>query len=87
MQAQMRMIHSLLEHRFTPDWSDATCAQRAYDDHNAAVRAAIPAERLLEWQPGDGWQPIAAALGVAVPDEPFPHANSTDEFRAMVGLA
>jgi hypothetical protein len=21
-----------------------------------------------------------------VPDEPFPHVNTTDEFRAMVGL-
>ena len=24
--------------------------------------------------------------GVAVPDEPFPHANNKEEFRAMVGL-
>jgi hypothetical protein len=86
MQAQMRMILSLFEHRFTPDWSDATCAQRAYDAHNAEVRSAVPKERLVEWQPGDGWEPIASALGVAVPDEPFPHTNSTADFRAMVGL-
>jgi hypothetical protein len=50
------------------------------------VRAAIPKERLVEWQPGNGWEPLAAALGVAVPDEPFPHANKKEEFRAMVGL-
>ncbi|TMK82221.1 MAG: sulfotransferase family protein, partial [Actinobacteria bacterium] len=41
---------------------------------------------LLEWQPGDGWAPLCEALGVAVPDDPFPHVNSTAEFRAMAGL-
>ena len=45
-----------------------------------------PAERLVEWQPGDGWEPICNALGVAVPSEPFPHVNTTDEFRLMLGL-
>ena len=86
LQAQMRMILCVLARRFTPDWSDAASAQRAYDEHNAAVRASIPKERLVEWQPGDGWEPLAAALGVAVPDEPFPHANKKEEFRALVGL-
>jgi hypothetical protein len=46
------------------------------------VRATAPPDRLLDWHPGDGWEPICHALGVAVPDEPFPHVNSTDEFRA-----
>ncbi len=86
LQAHMEMILSLLERRFTTEWSDPTAAQRAYDEHNAAVRAAIPAARLVEWQPGDGWEPLAHALGVAVPDEPFPHENTKDEFRARAGL-
>jgi Sulfotransferase domain len=42
----------------------------------------VPAGRLVEWRPGDGWEPICTALRVAVPDEPFPHVNSTEEFRA-----
>jgi hypothetical protein len=46
----------------------------------------VPADRLLEWSPGDGWEPICNALALAVPDEPFPHANSADEFRMMAGL-
>ena len=25
-------------------------------------------------------------LGVAVPDEPFPHVNTTNDFRSMAGL-
>ncbi len=86
LQAQMTMIHTLLERRFTPGWSDAETAQAAYDAHNATVRATVPKDRLVDWQAGDGWEPICAALSIPVPDAPFPHVNKTDEFRAMVGL-
>ena len=58
----------------------------AYDAHVAAVRAEIPAERLFEYQPGDGWGPLCAALGLEVPDEPFPHTNTTSEFRDVAGM-
>ncbi len=86
MAAQMKMITSIFEKRFTPDWADAAAAQLAYERHNEAVRAGVPTEHLVEWQPGDGWEPLCNALSVPVPDVPFPHANTTDEFRAMVGL-
>jgi len=85
LRAQMHMILGLFD-RFTPAWNDADAAQRAYDAHNAHVRATVPSDRLVEWQPGDGWEPLCAALGVPVPAEPFPHVNTTDEFRAMTGL-
>jgi len=65
---------------------DEASAIAAYERHNADVRATAPADRLLEWHPGDGWTPLCAALGLEVPDEPFPHVNSTAEFRAMAGL-
>jgi hypothetical protein len=77
---------ALFEKTFTPAWTDEQEARRAYDAHNAAVRAAVPAERLVEWQAGDGWEPICNALDIAVPAEPFPHVNTTDEFRKMTGL-
>jgi hypothetical protein len=87
LQAQGRMVAGLFE-RFTPEWSnaDGAAARRAYDEHNANVRATVPATRLVDWQPGDGWEPICRALDVPVPDEPFPHVNTTDDFRAMLGL-
>ena len=83
---QQRMAVAMLTKTFTANWSDENEAKRAYEAHNAAVRAAVPSKRLVDWQPGDGWEPICAALAVPVPDEPFPHVNTTDEFRAMVGL-
>jgi len=67
---------------FDPNWRDRDAALAAYERHNAAVRAEVPRDRLVEWQPGDGWEPLCAALDVPVPDEPFPHTNTTEEFRA-----
>jgi hypothetical protein len=70
----------------TPDWQDEDAAKAAYERHNDEVRAAVPADRLLEWRPGDGWEPICSALDVPVPAEPFPHVNTTADFRAMAGF-
>jgi len=64
-----------------PDWPDAAQVKTAYVAHNDAVRATVPTERLFEYQPGDGWGPLCAALNVPEPDEPFPHTNTTEEFN------
>jgi hypothetical protein len=81
-----RMWQEIAARTFTERYLEREPAIAAYEAHNAAVRAEIPASRLVEWQPGDGWEPLCAALGVPVPDEPFPHANSTEDFRAMARL-
>lgn len=82
---QHRMVQAMFD-RFTPKWREEGPAKAAFEAHNAAVRAGVSADRLVEWQPGDGWGPLCDALGVAVPDTPFPHTNSTEDFRAMIGL-
>ncbi len=83
---QQSMALDMLTKRFTPHWMDEDEAKAAFVAHNEAVRAAIPKERLVEWQPGDGWEPICNALGLPVPDEPYPHVNTTSDFRVMTGL-
>jgi hypothetical protein len=52
--------------------------------HNAAVKAAIPPERLLVYEVSDGWAPLCGFLGVPVPAEPFPVSNTRDSFRARL---
>jgi Sulfotransferase domain len=86
VRAQMNMAMDMLTKTFTPKWRDETEAKRAFEQHNADVRASVPADRLIDYRPGDGWQPICDKLGLPVPSEPFPHVNTTDEFRAMVGM-
>lgn len=53
---------------------------RAYVAHNAAVKAAIPASRLLVYQVRDGWGPLCQFLDVPEPAEPFPRTNHRAEF-------
>jgi hypothetical protein len=51
-----------------------------YNAHNAEVQALVPAQQLLTFDPADGWEPLCAFLGVAVPDGPYPRTNTTQEF-------
>lgn len=71
---------------FTPDFLDRDALIAAVEAWNADVRASAPADRLLVWKTGDGWEPICAALDLPVPDEPFPHINTTEQFRTDAGL-
>ncbi len=77
-------MNARLQRRFAHDWDDPATAMATYDAHLAEVRATIAPDRLVEYQPGDGWAPLCAALGVDEPDEPFPHVNSTEEFTARM---
>jgi hypothetical protein len=84
--AQKAMALDMFKNTFTENWLDETEAKRAYEAHNADVRASVPAAQLIDYRPGDGWELICEKLGLPVPSDPFPHVNTTDEFRAMVGM-
>jgi hypothetical protein len=75
-----QMIHDMFESRFTSRIDDKASAIAAYEKHNADVLRRVPKHRLLEYQPGMGWEPLCKALGVPVPSEPYPHTNTTEEF-------
>ena len=66
------MVRALFANRFTIELDDEAAALAAFEAHYAAVRATVPADRLLEWTVADGWGPLCAALDVPVPDDPFP---------------
>ncbi len=68
------------------DTEDREELMAGYERWLSTVRAEVAPERLVEWQPGDGWDPICRALGVPVPDLAFPHENSTADYRARAQL-
>jgi hypothetical protein len=76
------MVRALFRERWGADFADRDASIAAFNAHNARVRREVPAERLLVWQAGDGWAPLCEALGVAIPAEPFPRANTREDFRA-----
>jgi len=84
------MIKQMFSTRFTAGWADPDAAKAAFTAHAERVREEVPPERLIEWRTGEGWEPICAGLGLAVPDTPFPHENASGDFaenveRAMEG--
>jgi hypothetical protein len=64
----------------TIQWDNPAVLRTAYERHNAAVRATIPADRLLEWRAEEGWAPICHALGLPIPDQTFPWTNQRSEW-------
>jgi len=74
------MVEALFSNRFTLELDNKQACREAFERHYAQISETIPAPRILEWHPGDGWRPICEALGVPVPNEKFPHRNTTEEF-------
>jgi hypothetical protein len=65
--------------------ADREFALGVFRGHIEAVRAEVPAERLLVFEVGQGWDPLCRFLGVPVPEgEAFPHVNERAAFRAGV---
>jgi hypothetical protein len=56
-------------------------AAAAWDEE---VKATVPADRLIVWEPADGWEPICEAIGAPVPAEPLPNVNDTEGFKAGI---
>ena len=67
---------------FEGAFEDRARAIGIYEARTQEVVAAVPADRLLVFDVRDGWEPLCAFLGVAVPDGPFPRVNSRDEISA-----
>jgi hypothetical protein len=81
--AQALMVHELIGRQIFDDRvDDRAHAIRVFRDHIAEVQRTIPPERLLTYEVSEGWEPLCRFLGVPVPEAPFPHANSTEAFRA-----
>lgn len=83
MIAMMRILWTSLfgQCDHVPDEQEAVAAFRR---HRAAVVEAVPAERLLVYELGQGWGPLCAFLGAAEPDTAFPHLNDTEAMHGVV---
>lgn len=75
-----RFAHMIVvDQTFGGDLSEASLIA-AYLRHNAKVKATITPERLLVFNPAEGWNPLCRFLDVPVPGTPFPRVNTRKEF-------
>ncbi len=63
---------------------DPAILAAAMERHNQEVRDTVPADRLLEWSPADGWEPLCRFLDVPVPQAPLPHVNDSAQFAGRI---
>jgi hypothetical protein len=71
----------VLEDTFDNRPDDRAHCEAVFERHTALVKDTIPADRLIVYEVGSGWEPLCEGLGVPVPDGPFPKTNTTAEFR------
>lgn len=78
-----RMVYKVInQDTFGGDTAGHDHCISVYNRHNETVKAALPPERLLVYQAGEGWERLCAFLGVPVPDTPFPRENTSETFKA-----
>ena len=54
------------------DENDKEALKEGYKRHNQHIRDIVPKNRLLVFDPKDGWEPLCDFLDKDVPNEPFP---------------
>ncbi|GLY30396.1 sulfotransferase family protein [Kineosporia sp. NBRC 101731] len=64
---------------------DEDYAVEVFEKHLAAVREAVPAERLLVYRVEEGWPTLCKFLGIGIPVRTFPHANDQWDFQRRSG--
>lgn len=62
-------------------------AKECFLEHNERVRKGVDPERFLEFELGNGWEPLCKFLGVPVPNKPYPRVNNMEEFNEGAGEA
>ena len=72
------------EGTFKGRFDDRDFAIEVFNEHNEAVKATVPPERLLVHEIRQGWEPLCDFLGVPVPADPLPHANDRATFLDRV---
>ncbi|MEO0981312.1 MAG: sulfotransferase family protein [Pseudomonadota bacterium] len=81
-----RMIKATIDDHLGGDVNDREAVIAAFNQNTADVKAAFGPDRLLVFEAKDGWAPLCELLSVPVPDEPYPHVNSKEEFDAVFEL-
>lgn len=78
---RLRMATEIIvDGTFGGDLDDKPNAIAIYEENVARAQRDVPADRLIVFDPRDGWAPLCSAFDLPLPDEPYPRINTTQEF-------
>ena len=73
----------VFEDTFGGRFEDRAHAMGVFERHNEEVQRGVPSDQLLVYPVGSGWEPLCKFLDVPVPEEDFPHVNSSETFHEL----
>lgn len=76
------MLLMLWDRLFQGDFENR--GKEVFKSHYDLVRQLVPQERLLEYDVGQGWEPLCRFLSEDIPEMPFPHTNNAKDFQAGI---
>ncbi|KAI9269073.1 P-loop containing nucleoside triphosphate hydrolase protein [Phascolomyces articulosus] len=65
-------------------FEDEEAIKRKFVEHIEWVKKTVPKDNLLVMELGEGWDRMCQFLGKPVPEEPYPHTNSTQEILKSI---
>jgi len=80
-----RMTRDLIVRKvFGGNINDRDHVLAAYRRNIEEVKAGVPKERLLIFDVAEGWEPLCKFLDLPIPNDPFPHTNTTKNFQDRI---
>ena len=80
-----RMTRDLIVRKvFGGNINDRDHVLAAYHRNIEEVKAGVPKERLLIFDVAEGWKPLCKFLHLPIPNDPFPHTNTTKNFQDRI---
>ena len=78
---RMRLLKEIIiDGTFNGSLDDERNVVAVYSRHVERVIAEVPSDRLVLFDPREGWPPLCAAFDLAVPRVPFPRVNTFNKF-------
>ena len=70
----------IIDGTFDGDLTNKDKCIKIYKNNIQKCRSMVPSDRLIEFEPSLGWEPLCQGLDCKIPDKPYPHVNKAEEF-------
>ena len=81
LRTRIEMLKEIIvDGTFDGDLTDKDKCIKIYKDNIERCKSEVPSDRLIEFDPSLGWEPLCRGLDCKIPQEPYPYVNKAAEF-------